>query len=98
MGKYILQVSYQIKPDARTQYLDLAAQLKRHMVEIKGKPFEIFELSGKKNTFVEQLHAESEEEFEQIEDDLDELTQQLNLKIQTLTVDGKSTYSTLSEI
>jgi cytochrome c556 len=98
MGKIIFQISYEIVTDKRDEYLRLIDELKAHLVHSRKKNYSVFEVQGKKNSFVEEYICESQEEFDALEDDLDEKTEVLNARIQEMTVDGKARYATLKEV
>ncbi len=97
MAKVILQISYEIEPHKREDYDKLAREMKHHFSEVQKKQYSIYEQKGKKNAFVEQFVCASQEEFEALEDDLDEKSEDLVNKLEMLLKDGKSRYITLIE-
>jgi antibiotic biosynthesis monooxygenase (ABM) superfamily enzyme len=95
MPRVILQISYEIKPDKREEYLALARELKNHFVVEQKKQYSLYEQKGKKNYFVEQFVCDSMEEFEALEDNMTENSEKLIDRLETLLKDGKAKYSTL---
>jgi len=98
MPKVILQISYEIKPGKRDEYLALAAELKSHFSGIQKKNYSIFEQKGKNNCFVEEFVCNSVEEYEALEDGTTESGEELVNRLETLLKDGKARYATLLEI
>lgn len=97
MPKVILQISYDIDPDRREDYERLAGEMNQHFTQVRKKNYSIFEQKGKKNTFVEQFVCDTVEEYEALEDDLDEKSEDLVNKLETLLKD-KARYVTLVEV
>lgn len=97
MPKVILQISYDIDPERRGEYLTLAAEMKHHFTEARKKNYSIYEVKSRKNSFVEQFVCNSMEEYEALEDDLDETSENLVNKLASMLKDGKSKYNTFVE-
>lgn len=95
MPKVILQISYEIEPGRREEFISLIRQMKSHFSNVRGKHYEVFEVRGKPNAFVEQFTCHSMDEFEALEDDLDETSEELVNKLETMLKNGKTKYSTL---
>ncbi|HEX9828777.1 MAG TPA: hypothetical protein VGB10_01080 [Bacteroidota bacterium] len=98
MPKVILQISYDIRPEKFDQYVKLVQEMKAHFVEAKKKDYTVFEQRGKKNAYVEQFVCKSMEEFDALEDDLDEKGEELVNRLESMLQEGKSKYITLSEL
>jgi L-rhamnose mutarotase len=98
MPKVILQISYEIKPEKREEYLALATELKSHFAGELMKNYTIFEQKGKKNFFVEEFICNSVEEYETLEDGTTESGEELVNRLETFLKDGKARYATLIEI
>jgi hypothetical protein len=98
MAKVILQISYEIKPEKREDYLALAGELKRHFSGEQKKNYTIFEQKGKKNFFIEEFVCNSVEEYEALEDGMTENGEELVNRLETYLKDGKARYATLVEI
>ncbi len=98
MSKVILQISYDIEPEQREEYLSLVQQMKNHFVNGKKKDYTVFEMKGKKNSFVEQFVSLSMEDFDRLEDDLDEKGEELVNRLEGMLKNGTSKYTTLVEV
>jgi hypothetical protein len=98
MPKVILQISYEIKPEKREEYLALATELKSHFAGEQKKNYTIFEQKGKKNFFVEEFICNSIEEYETLEDGTTESGEELINRLETFLKEGKARYATLIEI
>lgn len=98
MPRVILQISYDIKPDQLEGYLALAREMKHYFASERGKNYTVYEQKGKKNSFVEQFVCNSPEEFEALEDDLDQKSQDLVNRLETMIEGGKARYTTLVEL
>ena len=98
MPKVILQISYDIKPEKRDEYLALVKELKNHFSVERKKNYQIFETKGKKNSFVEEFVCGSMEEYEALEDDMNESSETLVNRLETFLREGKAKYTTLVEV
>lgn len=98
MPRVTLQISYDIKPERREEYLSLAKELKNHFGVERKKTYRIFEQKGKKNSFVEEFQCNSMEEYEALEDDMNENSEKLVSRLESLLKDGKAKYTTLIEV
>jgi hypothetical protein len=58
----------------------------------------VYEQKGRRNSFVEQFTCASMEEFDALEDDLDEKSEELVNRLESLLKDGKAKYTTLVEL
>lgn len=96
MPRVVFTISYTIKPEAREEYLDLVRQMKQHFASIGKNNYSVFESKGKVNQFTEMFTSGSMEEYDSLEDNLDEETQEIISKIESLVVDGMK-YHTLVE-
>lgn len=97
MPKVILQISYDIDPAKRADYLSLMNEIKSHFTQVRKKNYSVFEQKGKKNSFVEQFLCHSQEEFDNLEDDLDDKSEELVNHLEVLLGGGKAKYTTLVE-
>lgn len=97
MPKVILQISYDIDSERREEFLSLAREMKKHFADVRKKDYSIFEQKGKKNSFVEQFVCNSMEEYDALEDDLDERSEQLVMKLEELLGGKSAKYTTLLE-
>lgn len=98
MSKVILQISYEIEPEKREDYLSLAIELKHHFAGEQKKDYTIFEQKGKKNFFIEEFVCNSVEEYEALEDGMTESGEELVNRLETYLKDGKARYATLVEV
>ncbi|MGH2568214.1 MAG: hypothetical protein ACRDGA_07740, partial [Bacteroidota bacterium] len=93
MPRVILQISYDVEPDKRDEYGRLVQEMKNHFVGGKKKDYAVFELKGKKNSFVEQFVCRSMEEYDALEDDLDEQGEELVNRLESILKNGSSKYT-----
>ena len=97
MPRVILTITYTIKPEKRDEYLQLAKEMKDHFTAVRKKDYSIFEGKVKKNQFTEMFIADSLEEFEELDDNLDERTEALVDRLEEF-VDGEGMkYNTIVE-
>jgi antibiotic biosynthesis monooxygenase (ABM) superfamily enzyme len=97
MGKVIFTISYEIKPEKRDEYLSLTREMKEYFNTINKRDYSIFEQKGRKNGFTEIFIFNNIDEFNQL-DDNDERMTELVQKLESLLMDGKMKYTTLIEI
>ena len=98
MARVIFTISYDINPEKREEYIAFSKAMKEHLAGSKGKNYTVYEQKGKKNSFAEVFICNSMEEFDQLEDDQDEKTQELVNQLEGLRSNGKMKYTTLVEI
>ncbi len=97
MAKVIFTISYDIQPEKRDEYLVLTQQMKEHFARSNGKEYAIYEQKGKKNSFSEVFVFKSIEEYDQLEDQDEQMTE-LVQRLESLLSDGKMKYTTLIEL
>ncbi|MBF8294421.1 MAG: hypothetical protein HW389_966 [Bacteroidetes bacterium] len=98
MPKVLLQISYDIDPEKRDQFLALVMEMKAHFSQERKKNYVVYEQKGKKNSFVEEFTCASIEEYDALEDNLDEKSEDLVNKLESILKGGKAKYTTLTEI
>lgn len=98
MPKVVLQISYDVEPEKREQYLGLAREMKSHFRQVRKKDYLVYELKGKKNSFVEQFTCGSLQEYDELEDDLDEKSEELVNRLEDFIKEGSARYATLVEM
>lgn len=98
MPTVTLQISYEIDPEKRDEYLSLAKEMRDRFVSVRKKNYRMYEVKGKKNSFVEEFMCNSMEEYEALEDDMDETSETLVNRLESLLKDGKAKYTTLVEL
>ena len=94
MGKVVFTISYDIIPEKRDEYLALTQEMKTHL---GGKNYTVYEQKGKKNSFSEVFLCNSIEEYDQLEDQ-DEAMSQYVTRLEAFLADGKMKYTTLIEV
>lgn len=97
MAKVLFIISYDIKSDKKDEYLQLISKMKQHFQNIQGEDYNVYEQKGKKNFFSEVFTCKSLQEFDELEDNQDEMTQQFIAKLESM-VEGKMCYQTLVEL
>ena len=99
MPRVIFSISYAVKEEIRNEYLETIQTLKNYLVHERGKDYSVFESKSKPNTFNEVYICNSMEEYDMLEDDADEITDQLiNRIVDDFIKDGKTEYRTLIEV
>lgn len=98
MPRVIFSISYPIKEEARADYLETIEALKNYLTIERGKDYSVFELKGKPNHFSEVYICKSLDEYDQLEEESDDVTEQLiNRIVNDFILDGKVEYRTLIE-
>ncbi|MCB2204237.1 hypothetical protein KQI65_05760 [bacterium] len=98
MPKVIFSISYPIIEEKRDDYLETVQELKNYLVNERGKNYSVFESKTRPNTFSEVYFCNSMDEYDALEDDSDEITEQLiNRIVDEFIKDGKTEYKTLIE-
>ncbi len=99
MAKIIFQISYDIIPEKRDEYLDTIKKLQSHLINSSGKNYMVLEDKNKKNHFSEMYICAGEDEYENLENETDEITFELtNQVFSSFIADKKANYSTQYEI
>ena len=98
MPKVMFTISYGIKPESRDQYLALVSEVRSHLTTLGKHNYSVYESKGKKNQFTEVFVTNSMEEFDCLEDNLDEKAQELISKLEELVDDGGMKYNTIVEL
>lgn len=98
MPRVMFSISYAIKTEHRDRYLGLIRDMQQYLVSAGKKNYSVFEAKGKKNHFTEVFLTENMEEFDALEDNQDERTQELVRKIEECVDKGGMKYSTLVEL
>lgn len=97
MAKVIFTISYDIIPEKREEYLALTREMKEYLTGIKGRDYSVYELKGKKNSFSEIFLFSSLDEYDDLEDH-DEKMSDLVARLEPLLQNNKMKYTTLVEI
>jgi quinol monooxygenase YgiN len=98
MPRVLFTISYEIKADMRDRYLELVDNLKHRVRNEGGKNYTVYETKGKKNHFTEVFISETLEEYESLEDNQDEATQELVRQLEQCVTKSGMRYSTLIEV
>src|ERR1035437_3393119 len=98
MAKVIFSMQYEINPNKTEEYLGVVKELK-NLLKAEGlESYSVYEVKGKANNFQEIYTFVSSEAFDQFDDDQNERLNILISKLNDLTVDNTTKYSTLYEI
>lgn len=98
MPRVIFSITYPIHEDKRADYLETIQALRTYLTAEKGKDYSVFESMTQPNTFNEVYICRTMEEYEALEDDADEVTDQLINRIVEEFVRDKAEYRTLIEL
>lgn len=95
MSKILFQISYDIHPEKRDEYLVDAKALESYITSHTDHNYMVVEDKNKKNSFSEVYVLNNEAEFEGLEDEMDDTIYGLTTKILSqYVVGGKTKYST----
>ena len=97
MGKVIFTISYEVKPERREEYLALSQEMKGYLAGTTGKNYSVYEQKGKKNHFSEVFIFDSLEEYDQLEDQ-DESMSEMVQRLEAFLTNGRMKYTTLLEL
>jgi hypothetical protein len=97
MPKVILHISYDIQAEKRDEYLRLMEEMKSHFTGVRNKDYAVFAVKGRPQSFVEQFVCASMEQYDALEDDLDEKSEELVNRLEEFLAKGKAKYVTLVE-
>ena len=97
MAKVIFTISYDIHPEKREEYLELSKEMKEYLTNSKGREYSVYETKGKKNNFTEIFLFSSMDEYDDLEDH-DEKMSDLVARLEPILQGGRMKYSTLVEV
>lgn len=98
MSKTLFSINYEINPSKRNEYLGIIRELKL-IVKSEGlESYNVYEVKGKTNHFMEVFTFTSYEAFEAFDDNQDERINLLIDKIADISINNSSKYSTYSEV
>jgi hypothetical protein len=98
MPHVMFTIAYGIKPECRDAYLALSREMKEHFARARGQNYAVYEVKGRSNQFLEVFLTKSMEEFDALEDNQDETTEELVRRLGELIDDGGMKYTTLIEM
>lgn len=98
MPRVMFTISYNIKPEHRENYLNLINELRHHLTTVAKKNYLVFEGKGKRNHYMEVYFFQNEEEFEALDDNQDEHTQELLSRLEECIDTNGKKYATYTEL
>lgn len=98
MPRVMFTISYNIKPEQRESYLHLIKELRHHLTTVARKNYLVFEGKGKRNHYTEVYFFQNEEEFDALDDNQDERTQELLSKLEECIDSSGKKYTTYTEL
>ena len=98
MPKVMFTISYGIKPEVRDQYLALMKEMKEHLTTVGKQDYSVYEAKTRKNQFTEVFIAKSIEEYDNLEDNLDDKAQELVSRLEGFLDENGMKYNTIVEI
>jgi len=97
MPRVLFTITYGVKPELRDGYLEFIKEMKNHFRTVGQKNYSIYEVRGKKNQFTEVFITDTLEEYDALEDNQDEQTQELVSRLEGFIDNGGMKYTTLIE-
>jgi quinol monooxygenase YgiN len=98
MSKVLFSIQYEINPEKRAEFFRVIKELK-YLMKAEGLlSYELYEVKGKTNNFQEQYSFSSLEAYEAFDDNNDERINILINKVNDMSVDRSTKYTTLIEI
>lgn len=98
MPRVMFTISYRIKPEVREKYLAIIREMRGHVETAGKKNYSVFESKGKQNQFTEVYVTETLQEYEALEDNQDERTEELIRDLGTCVDKDGMKYATLIEM
>jgi len=98
MAKVIFSVQYEISPSKKEEYFGVVKELKNLLKADGLENYSVYEVKGKSNNYQEIYTFSSSESFDQFDDNQDERLNILITKLNDLTVENSTKYSTLHEV
>ena len=98
MSKIIFTIQYELKPEKKEDYLVVIKELK-NLLKAEGlESYSVYEVKGKPNHFQEIYSFTTQEAFDAFDDNQNERINILIGKLNELTVENTTKYSTLNEV
>lgn len=98
MSRIIFSISYPIYEEKREEYLETIKALKDHLTSARSVDYSVYENKNKANTFSEVYICKSMDEYDMLEDEEDDVSNDLIDRIvNDFVKDGKVEYRTLIE-
>ena len=98
MSKVIFTIQYELKLDKKDEYLGVIKELKNLLNADGLENYSVYEIKGKPNQLQEVYTFSSLEAYEAFDDDQNERINILINKLNEMTVDNSTKYTTLLEV
>lgn len=98
MSKVLFSIQYEILPEKRDEYLKVIRELKNLLSADGLESYSVYEVKGKTNNFQELYTFSSMEAYEAFDDDTNERINLLIDKINEISVDKSTKYTTLVQL
>jgi L-rhamnose mutarotase len=98
MAKVIFTIQYELKQDKKDEYSTVIKELKNLLKGEGLENYSVYEVKGKGNHYQEVYTFASEEAYEAFDDNQNERINILISKLNDMTVENSTKYSTLYEI
>ncbi|MFO7445418.1 MAG: hypothetical protein R6W90_03585 [Ignavibacteriaceae bacterium] len=98
MRKVLFSIQYEILSEKRNEYLSVVKELKNLLKADGLESYAVYEIKGKNNSFEEIYTFSSPEAFENFDDDQNERLNILINKLNDLTTENSTKYTTLYEL
>jgi len=98
MAKVIFSIQYEINSNKKEEYFGVVKELK-NLLKAEGlENYSVYEVKGKPNQFQEIYTFSSSEAFDQFDDNENERLNILITKLNDLTIENSTKYTTLHEV
>jgi L-rhamnose mutarotase len=98
MAKVIFSIQYEINSNKKEEYFGVVKELK-NLLKAEGlENYSVYEVKGKPNHFQEIYTFSSSEAFDQFDDNENERLNILITKLNDLTTENSTKYTTLHEV
>ncbi|HSD64786.1 MAG TPA: hypothetical protein VLB50_13370 [Ignavibacteriaceae bacterium] len=98
MPKVIFNIQYEIPPEKKEEYLSVIKELKNLLTAEGLESYSVYETKGKSQHYQEQYIFNSVEAYEAFDDDQNERINILINKLNDMTIEGSTKYTTLYEL
>ncbi len=98
MSKVIFTIQYELKLDKKDEYLGVIKELKNLLNADGLESYSVYEIKGKPNHFQEVYTFNSLDSYEAFDDNQNERINILINKLNEMTVDNSTKYTTLLEV
>jgi len=98
MAKVIFSIQYEVEPVKRDEYFSVVKELKNLLKADGLEAYSVYEVKGKPNHFQELYTFNSPEAYEAFDDDQSERINLLINKLNDLTTENSTKYTTLYEV